>query len=87
VDVAVVREGSTVTIDVVDDGRGSVDSGGSAAAAADSAGSVGSGRGLSGMLERARIYAGTVEAGRSADRGWRVHAVLHWHGDNESEGT
>ena len=89
VDVAVVREGSAVTIDVVDDGRGSVDSGGSAAATAarDSAGSVGSGRGLSGMLERARIYAGTVEAGRSADRGWRVHAVLHWHGDNESEGT
>jgi len=89
VDVAVVREGSTVTIDVVDDGRGSVDPGGSAGATAarDSAGSVGSGRGLSGMLERARIYAGTVEAGRSADRGWRVHAVLHWHGDNESEGT
>ena len=89
VDVAVVREGSTVTIDVVDDGRGSVDSGGSAAATAarDSAGSVGSGRGLAGMLERARIYAGTVEAGRSADRGWRVHAVLHWNGDNESEGT
>ena len=86
VDVAVAREGSTVTIDVVDDGRGSVDSGGSSEAA-DSAGSVGSGRGLSGMLERARIYAGTVEAGRSADRGWRVHAVLHWHGDNESEDT
>ena len=87
VDVAVVREGSTVTIDVVDDGRGSVGPGGPAAAARDSAGSVGSGRGLAGMLERARIYAGTVEAGRSADRGWRVHAVLHWHGDNESEGT
>lgn len=88
VDVAVAREGSTVTIDVVDDGRGSVPGGSTAATALrDSAGSVGSGRGLSGMLERARIYAGTVEAGRSADRGWRVHAVLHWHGDNESEGT
>jgi signal transduction histidine kinase len=88
VDVAVAREGSTVTIDVVDDGRGSVDPGGSAAAPArDSSGSVGSGRGLAGMLERARIYAGTVEAGRSAERGWRVHAVLHWNGDNESEGT
>lgn len=89
VDVAVAREGSTVTIDVVDDGRGSVDAVGSSAATAarDSSGSVGSGRGLAGMLERARIYAGTVEAGRSSDRGWRVHAVLHWNGDNESGGT
>jgi signal transduction histidine kinase len=87
VDVAVAREGSTVTIDVVDDGRGSVDAGGAAALVPDSSGSVGSGRGLAGMLERARIYAGTVEAGRSSDRGWRVHAVLHWNGDNESEGT
>ena len=34
VDVAIVRDGPTVTIDVVDDGRGSVDSGGSAAAPA-----------------------------------------------------
>jgi hypothetical protein len=48
---------------------------------------VGTGQGLAGMLERARIYAGTVQAGRSADRGWRVHAVLHWNGDNESKGT
>ncbi|HEX9225054.1 MAG TPA: histidine kinase [Arthrobacter sp.] len=89
VDVAVVRDGPTVTIDVVDDGRGSVDSGGSAAAPAsrDSPGRVGTGQGLAGMLERARIYAGTVQAGRSGDRGWRVHAVLHWNGDNESKGT
>lgn len=89
VDVAVVRDGSTVTIDVVDDGRGSVDSGGSAAALAprDSSGPVGTGQGLAGMLERARIYAGTVQAGRSGDRGWRVHAVLHWNGDNESKRT
>ncbi|KQN89474.1 sensor histidine kinase [Arthrobacter sp. Leaf69] len=89
VDVAVVRDGPTVTIDVVDDGRGSVDSGGSAAAPAsrDSPGPVGTGQGLAGMLERARIYAGTVQAGRSGDRGWRVHAVLHWNGDNESTGT
>lgn len=89
VDVAVVRDGSTVTIDVVDDGKGSVDSGGRAAAPGprDPGGSVGSGQGLAGMRERARIYAGTVEAGRSADHGWRVHAVLHWHGDNESRNT
>ncbi|KUM39339.1 sensor histidine kinase [Arthrobacter sp. EPSL27] len=90
VDVAIVRDGSTVTIDVVDDGKGSVDSGGRAAAAPgprDPGGPVGSGQGLAGMLERARIYAGTVEAGRSADHGWRVHAVLHWHGENESRST
>ena len=80
--------GPTVTIDVVDDGKGTVDAGGSAAAPVrHSAGSVGTGRGLAGMLERARIYAGTVEAGRSADHGWRVHAVLHWNGDNGSKGT
>ena len=89
VDVAVVRDGSTVTIDVVDDGKGSVDAGGLATAPGSrgSFGSVGTGQGLAGMLERARIYSGTVEAGRSADYGWRVHAVLHWNGDNESKGT
>jgi hypothetical protein len=32
------------------------------------------------MAERARIYAGTVEAG-STGRGWRVRAVLSWPGD------
>jgi hypothetical protein len=41
---------------------------------------VGSGQGLAGMAERARIYAGTVEAG-STGRGWRVRAVLSWPGD------
>jgi len=47
-------------------------------------GSYGSGQGITGMAERARIYAGTVEAGRSG-RGWRVHAVLTWPGDDVSE--
>jgi signal transduction histidine kinase len=90
VDVAIARNGPTVTIDVVDDGKGTVDSGGSAAAPAarQSRGSVGTGRGLSGMQERARIYAGTVEAGPIADHhGWRVHAVLHWNGNNGSKDT
>ena len=85
--MAIARTGPTVSIDVVDDGKGTVDSGGSAAAARQSPGSVGTGRGLAGMLERARIYAGTVEAGPIADHGWRVHAELHWNGDNGSKGT
>jgi signal transduction histidine kinase len=84
VDGAVGRDGSTVTIDVVDDGKGSVGSDGSAAAAAagDAPEFKGTGQGLAGMRERARIYAGTVAAGRGADHGWRVHAVLHWNGEN-----
>ncbi|HSO92123.1 MAG TPA: histidine kinase [Arthrobacter sp.] len=88
VDVAIARNGSTVTIDVVDDGKGTIDAGGVAGEAArKSPGSVGTGQGLAGMRERARIYAGTVEAGPSPDHGWRVHAVLHWNGDNGSKGT
>ncbi|HEX9086009.1 MAG TPA: histidine kinase [Arthrobacter sp.] len=82
VDVAIVRDGPTVTIDVVDDGKGTVDAGGTASASRGSPGPVGTGQGLAGMLERARIYAGTIEAGRSGDHGWRVHAVLHWNGEN-----
>ncbi|MET3947554.1 signal transduction histidine kinase [Arthrobacter sp. UYCu512] len=84
VDVMIARDGSTVTIEVVDDGKGSLDAGGSAAARGilDSPGTVGTGQGLAGMLERARFYAGTVEAGRSGEYGWRVRAVLHLNGDN-----
>ena len=55
VDVTVVRAGSTVTIDVLDDGAGTSvhtapDGGG-----AQPAGSYGSGQGLAGMAERSRI--------------------------------
>lgn len=82
VDVSIVRAGSTVTIDVLDDGAGAgaqpVPDGGTAPPGA--LHSHGSGQGLAGMAERARIYAGTVEAGRSG-RGWRVHAVLSWPAD------
>ena len=45
--------------------------------------SLGTGQGLAGMRERAGIYAGTVEAGRAGDRGWRVHAVLNWNGETQ----
>jgi len=85
VDVSIARSGPTVSIDVLDDGAGvpgvpAPDSGGPPAAGQ---GSYGTGQGIAGMGERARIYAGTVEAGRSG-RGWRVHAVLTWPGDDVS---
>jgi len=70
VDVLVVRDDSTVTIEVHDDGRGTVEA----------ATSGGTGQGLAGMKERARIYGGTVEAGPAAGGGWRVQAVLALNG-------
>ncbi|MFC9353722.1 sensor histidine kinase [Arthrobacter sp. NPDC057013] len=70
VDVLVAREDSTVTIDVLDDGRGTVDA----------VTSTGTGQGLAGMKERAGIYGGTVEAGQAAGGGWRVRAVLILNG-------
>jgi signal transduction histidine kinase len=80
VDVSIVRAGSAVTIEVLDDGAGmggqdAADGGGPGS------GSAGTGQGLAGMAERARIYAGSVEAGRSG-RGWLVRAVLSWPGDD-----
>jgi signal transduction histidine kinase len=86
VDVRIVRGNGTVTIEVTDDGKGSV--GPVAAGTATSAlgqlgsgGHLGSGQGLAGMRERAGIYGGTVEAGHTASGGWRVRAVLNWNGD------
>jgi signal transduction histidine kinase len=70
VDVLVLRDDSTVTIEVLDDGRGTVDA----------VTSGGTGQGLAGMKERARIYGGTVEAGPAAGGGWRVRAVLALNG-------
>ena len=70
VEVDIVRDGSTVVIDVFDDGKGTMEAGAF----------EGTGQGLAGMRERARIYAGSVEAGRTADGGWRVHAVLNCSG-------
>jgi signal transduction histidine kinase len=86
VDVSIGRTGSTVTIDVLDDGAGlpGHPAPGDGGAPAPGHGSYGTGQGITGMAERARIYAGTVEAGRTG-RGWRVHAVLTWPGDEVSE--
>jgi signal transduction histidine kinase len=72
VDVRITRELSTVTIEVLDDGKGSVES---------TTGALGSGQGLAGMRERTGIYAGTVEAGPATNGGWRVRAVLNCNGD------
>ena len=49
------------------------------------AGSLGSGQGLTGMKERAGIYGGTVEAGRTVSGGWRVRAVLTLNGNKGEE--
>lgn len=57
--------GQEVVVEVTDDGRP-----GPAAA------SVGSGRGLIGIRERVRLYAGTVEAGRTDAGGWRLRVVI-----------
>ncbi|MFJ4209348.1 sensor histidine kinase [Paenarthrobacter sp. NPDC089675] len=75
VDVQVTRNGDLVTIEVLDDGRGTRDAG------VDSAGSLGTGQGIAGMRERAGIYAGTVNAGPGKRGGWTVHAELHWNGE------
>lgn len=75
VDVQVARDGDVVTIDVLDDGRGTRDGG------SESIGSLGTGLGIAGMNERAGIYAGIVTAGPGKRGGWAVHADLHWNGD------
>ncbi|MDF2048693.1 histidine kinase [Arthrobacter sp. Cr_A7] len=82
VDVSIVRSGSTVTIEVLDDGAGVP--GQQPSEGGVQGGSYGTGQGLAGMAERARIYAGTVEAGPTG-RGWRLHAVLCWPGDDQPE--
>ncbi|MCI2418903.1 histidine kinase [Saccharopolyspora sp. K220] len=59
------NDGQRIEIEVLDDGkrrkRTELTSGGN---------------GLIGMRERAVVYGGTLEAGRRADGGWRVHALL-----------
>lgn len=79
VDVEIRRDGDAVTIGVLDDGRRLQDEG----RGLQGEGSLGTGQGIAGMRERARIYAGTVEAGPALNGGWQVHALLHWNGDKE----
>jgi signal transduction histidine kinase len=81
VDVSILRSGSIVTIEVLDDGKEFPGQASADPGAPGPAQAPGSGQGLLGMSERARIYGGTVEAGPSA-RGWRVRAVLSWPDDD-----
>lgn len=83
VDVLVVRDDSTVTIEVIDDGRGAAE--GAAGTGPPGTGTLGTGQGLPGMKERAGIYGGTVEAGRAVNGGWRVRAVLQLNGNKGDE--
>jgi signal transduction histidine kinase len=67
--VALRCEPRSVELEVTDTGPG--------ATSADSSASLGgSGRGLSGMRERAAAYGGKLDAGPAPDGGWRVHLRL-----------
>lgn len=81
VDVGIVRAGSSVTVEVLDDGQESQGHGALERGEPGSGQVLGSGQGLAGMAERARIYGGTVEAGATG-RGWRVRAQLTWPGED-----
>ncbi|WP_413319090.1 histidine kinase [Agrococcus sp. 1P02AA] len=64
VDVHVRHEGGAVRLEVLDDGSGAP------------ATTAGAGRGIVGMRERAAMFAGSVDAGPRAPRGWRVAVTL-----------
>lgn len=70
VDVDVRREGPRVVVVVQDDGR-----------ARGPMPSQGTGRGLTGLRERAALYDGDVEAGPVTPHGWRVRVALRAEGD------
>ncbi|GAC1490704.1 MAG: hypothetical protein NVS2B15_09590 [Pseudarthrobacter sp.] len=84
VDVSILRSGSTVTIEVLDDGKEFPGQASGDAGSPGPAQALGSGQGLLGMAERARIYGGSVEAGPTA-RGWRVRAVLRLPDDDRPD--
>jgi signal transduction histidine kinase len=67
VDVSMVREGASLTVEVTDDGRG---------AAAATTDENGTGFGLVGMRERVAAFDGQLYAGPRPGGGWRVRAVF-----------
>ncbi len=66
VNVSITIDERVLEIDVTDDGRG----------AADALGANGSGRGITGMKERAMLLGGELTAGPRAGGGYRVHATI-----------
>lgn len=66
VNVTISRSGTLVRVRITDDGRGSMGP----------VVSVGTGRGITGMQERASIYSGTVDCGPGPDGGWIVDVRL-----------
>jgi signal transduction histidine kinase len=68
--VAISHEPGSVTVDVHDDGAIAAHDG------AFTSGRPDGGHGLTGMRERAAVYAGQVSAGPDPGGGWRVHARL-----------
>lgn len=66
--IAVAVTAGSVEVTVEDDGAALAPVGGPVEG--------GTGNGLRGMAERATTLGGRLDAGRQADRGWRVHAVL-----------
>ena len=67
VDVSLVRDGSSLTVEVTDDGRG---------AAATTPADAEAGFGLVGMRERVAAFDGQLYAGPRPGGGWRVRAVF-----------
>jgi signal transduction histidine kinase len=61
--VVVAQEGDTLTIEVVDRGRGAV-------------GDLAGGRGLAGMRERMALYGGTLQVGPRPEGGFGVRACF-----------
>ncbi|MHC6223128.1 sensor histidine kinase [Arthrobacter sp. MMS24-S77] len=79
VNVRINRDGTTVIIDVTDDGKGTdADISVPSHPRPADRSITGTGRGIAGMKERARIYNGTMSAGPMDGGGWRVHAQLTW---------
>jgi signal transduction histidine kinase len=84
VDVKISRRGGLVTVEVLDDGKGSLEATGPLGTGPLATGPLGTGQGVQGMRERTRIYAGDVEAGPAPNGGWRVYAVLHCTAEKEN---
>ena len=70
VDVRVRYESDAVDVSVVDDGRRVGEPG------PVSVGPSGTGLGLAGMRERVAVFGGSLDVGRCAQGGFRVHARL-----------